>query len=45
VHGEEPGCLIYGETAVRTSLYVKMGYSRIFFVEKERIAVGYGTSG
>jgi len=44
MHGEEPGCLIHGKTAVGSSLYMKMGYSRILFVKEENIAVGYRPS-
>jgi len=42
MHGEEPGCLIYGKTTVGPGLYMKMGYSRILFVKEENIAVRYG---
>ncbi len=44
MHGEEPGCLIYGKTTVGPGLYMKMGYSRILFVKEENIAVRYGPS-
>jgi hypothetical protein len=45
MHGEQPGRLIHGETAIGAGLDVEMGNSRILFVEEKRIAAGYGTSG
>ena len=42
VHGKQSGRLIYGKTAVRAGLYMKVGYSRVLFVKEEGIAVGYG---
>lgn len=44
MHGEQPRCLIYGKSAIRASLHMKMGYSRVFLVKEKRVAVGYGTS-
>ena len=45
VHGEQPGCLIDRKTPIGAGLYMKMGNSRILFIKKEGIAVGYGTIG
>src|SRR5690242_14979766 len=44
VHGKQSRCLIHRKAAVRTSLHMKMGNSRILFVKEEGIAVGSGTS-
>ena len=43
MHGKQPGGLIYRKTAVGAGLYMKMGNTRILFVEEKRIAVGNGT--
>jgi len=44
MHCKQSGRLVDRKTAVRSGLHVKVGYARVFFIEKKDVAVRGRTS-